>query len=347
MRAEDEHDGPSVHPEDRRRRGVADLDQELPHPQEVLAEIELGRLAQKIDPPIDDRQRDGALVEEGHVPCVGVVGRQEPLPVVVDHVLVGPARNPAQRVDSDSKLVLQVVELGLDLGIEGEIVASLVPDRLVARRTLEQVVPAVMPGDRHRTSRREGDRSAARADRETHRVERVVIDCASREDIRAVVVTGARLNVVAAIAEERRPDDSLVGRRQRPVTVHVGQVGEKRRVLRVEGVTGLTDTAQHPSKGDAGGPKETPSRRIRRVAGHLSPRASRHGMQRVSSFYTSPIPAARGESAASHRGPANRSHAWPGQGATTENVGSLRARSNAGRQDASPAECRATFTTGC
>ena len=36
--------------------------------------------------------------------------------------------------------------------------------------------------------------------------------------------------------------------------------------------------------------------------------------------------------------------AW--QGATRENSGHIRLRSNAARRDASPVECRGTFTTG-
>jgi hypothetical protein len=34
------------------------------------------------------------------------------------------------------------------------------------------------------------------------------------------------------------------------------------------------------------------------------------------------------------------------QGARSENIGNMRATSNAERRDASPVECRATFTTG-
>src|SRR5439155_7753950 len=36
-----------------------------------------------------------------------------------------------------------------------------------------------------------------------------------------------------------------------------------------------------------------------------------------------------------------------GQGATTENTGCIRGRSNAAPGDASPVECSQTFTTGC
>jgi hypothetical protein len=36
-----------------------------------------------------------------------------------------------------------------------------------------------------------------------------------------------------------------------------------------------------------------------------------------------------------------------GQGATTENTGCIRRRSNAAPGDASPGECNQSFTTGC
>ena len=267
VRSEDEDDRTGVQREDPGRTLVPHAAQKAGHRGEVPAEARPHVRGMEADPRGGGGrriQRQRALVEQADVAAAGVRRPQEPLGVVAVVVPVRARGDPAQGVDGDAELVLQVVERRLDVRVGRPVVAALETDGLHVV-AFGPVVPAVVPGDGDRAVGQRLGGVGVLPDGTRHRVDDERLDGGAAEHVGAIIEAGPRRERVPALGVEGGPYHLAVGGVYRAAAVDVGDVRRQQQ-------GGLLPPQQGGRPGraarerEAGGAEEPPARRILRGA---------------------------------------------------------------------------------